>query len=1706
MSSRSLPQHFFLRARPAETPMCAITPFGCCCEGLEHRVLLSDIEWTNRGSAGDDSDDFAAEYGLSATLARTIVDRAIADWERVIANFNRDGHNDFSLHIEAKPLSGTYLGLTSAIHQTAEGLPYSANIDMDDNGAGGGWYFDPSIGTSTIPDDSEFDTLGNRFAASGASDCDFYTVILHEIGHAMGIAGDPLLAIDDYLVPTGLMDPNDPSSELFVMNLDGGSIRATLTEANGLHFYEGPAIGGLVLHPNELMNRGTPDERRRLISDLDAFALRDCYGYTIRVPSQVNTFYANLDRTSNELIVRGDIGDVDNTIALEVVGTDLVVHVDDTVETIPLAEIGSIIVYGDAGDDAISLLSLPADISVVVNGNAGNDSIFLNQVGAGAEITLNGDTGNDTIHVGGGDFDTLIDSSVTVNGGTNSDTLMLEDAADTGSDAYTLTGTTFNKTGFATLTYLGTEDLVLDAGTGNNSITLDGLSADDVTVRGGDGDDTLEVRYVVATSTYLDCGAGADVCNFGDDDIDSHIAGAATVVGGAGADTLNLDDRNDTGTDLYSFLPAGFIKTGADAVVFQTTETVVLNASNVDSTIEVTGSPAGANITLNAGEGADDIEIGGGDFDSKLGGSVVVNGGNGVDSLLLDDSADAGADTYTLTSTTFAKTGFSTLTYGGIQSIELNCGTGNNIVAIASTPNLCPVTVNGGAGNDTVNAGAGNLGVNLQSSVRFIGGDNSDTFNIDDTLDTGTDTYTLYDDNVVKNTGGIVYYDGTLEVLTLLANPDSNTLRLYGVPLPLSTRIEGRGGDDSFSVGYGDFDANILGAVTVVGGDGADHLLLNDQMDSGGDSYTLTATTFVKTGIPTLHYETLESLELIGGLSGNTIHVDGTSIPTTVNGSGGDDTFDVGDGDMDTNIDADLALEGDAGSDTISFDDTADVGSDDYELTAASMAKTTIGFPGITWSTVESVVLNANNEANIIDVIDSAASIAVTVNGGAGGDTIRLAAAGDDLGALPGHVQVVGQGGTDSVNLNDSAVATDLDYGIGPDQVNRTGFGGLGFADVDYVRLYAGGGNNHFDIASLLAGVALYLYAGAGKDSAELAAVAQNLNAIAGSVHFYGEADPDAIEMHDELAAYGSAYPIDSTSVTRIGFGGLYYYTTESLELWGQSADNGFQVLGTPAGCTVQLHGMGGNDAAILAVSTHNLDQVGGPVIYDGGTGSDDRLVIYDDLAALSSTYTVTSTSVARPGFAGVSYSTIERLDLIGQADNNTFNINSTHASTRVSINGNDGKDTFNVNAKPSNNLFLDGGLPNTGDADVLLVHATGSTTGAYQPDAATAGSGLVLYDGKPIQFTGLENASGAVRVDGFDAFSLLTQNSEDNLEIDSLVALGRNIISGSSGGVAIAPLSFTGVTDFTLNTGAADGAVPDDVVLVHPNGLVATGLAEFHFIGGKGEDTLTVNAGTFAFGADAYPDTANLHLEINDDAIGTATVPWQASQHLASLSMLSGATATLAGGGNRVICTRALSVDGTARLDLNDNDLLVRATAASADAVLAEITADIARARNTGTLGPWSGNGITSTTAHDRADQLTGLAAIRNCGHTGAIVRTSFAGEIPDIHCLLVKYTYNGDSNCDGRVDVDDYFNIDLGYARRAAIPDPDYADGDFNYDGAVDADDYFMIDASFLGQSTALASPMPSGITRRADIPPAIDLFGDVLELHQGRELLDG
>jgi hypothetical protein len=181
----------------------------------------------------------------------------------------------------------------------------------------------------------------------------------------------------------------------------------------------------------------------------------------------------------------------------------------------------------------------------------------------------------------------------------------------------------------------------------------------------------------------------------------------------------------------------------------------------------------------------------------------------------------------------------------------------------------------------------------------------------------------------------------------------------------------------------------------------------------------------------------------------------------------------------------------------------------------------------------------------------------------------------------------------------------------------------------------------------------------------------------------------------------------------------------------------------------------------------------------------------------------------------------------------------------------------------------------------------------------------------------------------------------------------------------------------------------------------------------------------------------------------------------VSSLHLLNGASFALAASGNKLLSTTLLSIDNSSQLDLNDNDLLLDYTGSSPLVVL-QTSINIARA-----AGAWTGNGLTSSAAKNNAAHNTTLGAMeasdfKNIYGPGA----TFDGQAIDTSAVLIKYTYYGDADFNGRVNFDDYVRTDNGFNNQLS----GWVNGDFDGNGAVNFDDYVLIDLAFNTQSGTL------------------------------------
>jgi hypothetical protein len=232
-----------------------------------------------------------------------------------------------------------------------------------------------------------------------------------------------------------------------------------------------------------------------------------------------------------------------------------------------------------------------------------------------------------------------------------------------------------------------------------------------------------------------------------------------------------------------------------------------------------------------------------------------------------------------------------------------------------------------------------------------------------------------------------------------------------------------------------------------------------------------------------------------------------------------------------------------------------------------------------------------------------------------------------------------------------------------------------------------------------------------------------------------------------------------------------------------------------------------------------------------------------------------------------------------------------------------------------------------------------------------------------------------------------------------------------------------------------------------------------------SGGASANVSAASLTVGGNGSSGRLNIGSAVNLAIAGIVSVGNGSNLAIASGGKLIAATVSIAGSTDA--WTGLLDI-GTSALDLPSANLAI-------------ITNQILQGYNPSAGGRWNGiGGITSINASNDPTHLSSVGAILNNDGTGAALYGSgttlgtFGGSSPGLNDILVRFTYVGDVNLDGKVDGSDYSRIDSAYladiSNSTAMTG--WYNGDFNYDGVINGSDYTLIDNAFNTQGALITS----------------------------------
>lgn len=417
------------------------------------------------------------------------------------------------------------------------------------------------------------------------------------------------------------------------------------------------------------------------------------------------------------------------------------------------------------------------------------------------------------------------------------------------------------------------------------------------------------------------------------------------------------------------------------------------------------------------------VLVRGGDFHS---GSPVTNdeifiSTDGTDMIITVDVPNDIPGTYALSGGGDFPGWTTRIPIGSVNTITVNADDGDDIIRVYGVPAGVNVVVNAGTGNDLIQVGDGDIDdatTGVRDNVFVNGGTGTDSLSYYDLTDNvGDDTYTITSSTIIKTLSGVTTYGSDVERIDVTANPFNNTFDINSVSSATDLYLSGFSGDDTYNLAV-DFDSTIFGFVSCIGGAGADKILIDDSTDILDDSYVISGNHFDKGGTGIVYASSsTETIDATLNPANNSVNIPQVSswLTITVRGGNGNDNFQTGFNDLDSNILGFLVAFGDAGTDSMFFDDSnANAGTNTATITSFSVLKGSMT-DAIVYGTMESCTFDGSPLADAITMTSAANSW--TINGNGGADDI-------DIVSATSIVTVVSGAGNDTVAVNSDGTGT----------------------------------------------------------------------------------------------------------------------------------------------------------------------------------------------------------------------------------------------------------------------------------------------------------------------------------------------------------------------------------------------------------------------------------------------------------------------------------------------------------------------------------------------------------------------------------------------------------------------------------------------------------------------------------------------------------
>jgi hypothetical protein len=477
----------------------------------------------------------------------------------------------------------------------------------------------------------------------------------------------------------------------------------------------------------------------------------------------------------------------------------------------------------------------------------------------------------------------------------------------------------------------------------------------------------------------------------------------------------------------------------------------------------------------------------------------------------------------------------------------------------------------------------------------------------------------------------------------------------------------------------------------------------------------------------------------------------------------------------------------------------------------------------------------------------------------------------------------------------------------------------------------------------------------------------------------------------------------------QVGFGGngTFVHDSGAVNILSNFANNGLIFIANDPGSHASYTMNGGT----LTIDTTSGMYVGG----DTAQGGHGTLTVNSGalISITSGVFKVWPTGVLNLNGGTILLAGQQlRRDPIPPTINGITNLGGGKLQTEIVLN----TGSFNQSGGIYSGTMINQGTYNFSGGNLAGANITIAAADPFGPEST---AGVFNWTSSNLNF----GSSSAINLQGEMNITSAGNLTNDTAETGTVILAGL-LRKPSSGGSI-------GTNTFSANVNVrSEGATVD----------VQVGAIDIQgpLIASAGTTLTKTGVGTLALsGAQNWGTSSQLVVDggavVLNSRIGDAADPQLA---------INGSSVIVSPGGDKTTVFSALSINTVSgKLDLNDNDLVINYDGVSPLPTVRQYL-QLGRAG-----GAWNGNGI-ATSLGNATTRTLGVA------EASSLNITSFSGETVDATSVLVKYTYYGDADLDGDVDVADLGRLASNWQSLGS-----WIAGDFDYSGSIDVNDLGLL-----------------------------------------------